>query len=167
MDILPNTICKEIAKEMDEKTDEHYATDNNENFAGANSEDIAREDLTKLELGGNAESVETGLVLFINDILEKLIEKVVSADGPFDSDNTEEIVCTEIFDDTEKQDKKNETPTADDLNSLSWYDLFKEAYGSWGREDTVEVAAKRTDFLEKTADAEDIVRDTYAVTQKY
>ena len=36
MDILPNTICKEIAKEMDdtEKTDEHYASDDNENFAG-------------------------------------------------------------------------------------------------------------------------------------
>ena len=71
MDSLPNTICEKIAKEMDdsEKNDEHYATDNNENFADANSEDIAGEDLIKLELGGNAESVETGLGLFINDIL--------------------------------------------------------------------------------------------------
>ena len=150
-----------------EKTDEHYATDNNENFAGANSEDIAGEDLIKLEQGGNAESVETGLGLFINDILEKLIEKVkvVSADGPFDSDDTEEIVCTEIFDDTEKLDKKNETPTADDLNSLSWYDLFKEAYGSWGREDTVEVDAEKSEFVEKNADAEGVVRDTNTAIQ--
>ena len=168
MDSLPNTICKEIAKEMDdtEKTDEHYATDDNENFADANSKDIAGEDLIKLELVGNAESVETGVVgLFINDILEKLIEKAVSADGPCDSDDTEEIVCTEIFDDTEKLDKKNETPTADDLNSLSSYDLFKEAYGSWGREDTVEFAAKNSEFVEKNADAEDVVRDTDTVIQ--
>ena len=144
MDSLPINICTEILEDImgdTEKTIENCAAVHNKNFADFNSEDAAEEEMIELEqnsnLDGNAESEETGYALFVDDILEELIEKAVSADETFGSDNIVEIVCTEIFDDLEK----NETANANDLN-WSWYDLFKEAYGGWGREETVEDASE-------------------------
>ena len=64
--------------------------------------------------------------------VENMVEMMETCD-PFNDSNTQIIMCTEITEDEVKDIDSNASRETSDQNLISWFDLFKKAYASWGR----------------------------------